>query len=60
MKSRKFLTTLLAQGMAFSALWFDKLAGGEFVTITIAVLGMYAASNVLEKRNELQARNGGG
>lgn len=42
----KFWISLLALGMAFTALLIGRLDGAEFVTITGLVAGIYGAANV--------------
>jgi len=52
-RSRKFMfaTTILALASLF--LWLDKIGGGEWVTICTLIMGIYAAGNVVEKRDAL-------
>lgn len=50
--SRKFLiaSTSLALGSLFLGL--DKLTGGEWVMLVAAILGLYGAGNVMERKND--------
>jgi len=50
--SRKFLiaSTSLIFGSLFLSL--DKLTGGEWVMLVAAILGLYGAGNVMEKKND--------
>jgi hypothetical protein len=51
-RSRKFALTIAALIMSSIFLAVGKLAGSEWVTVTIFILGLYGAANVVEKKNE--------
>jgi hypothetical protein len=48
---RKFFLAVLFSIAGIIALFIDKIGGGEFVALCSAVLALYGASNVFEKRN---------
>lgn len=50
-KSRKFGLTIIALSLASIFLYFGKIGGGEWVTITTLALGMYKTANVMENKN---------
>lgn len=47
---RKFKLICSIAICSYLALWFDKLSGGEFVTITTLVFTTYVAGNVTQKK----------
>lgn len=47
---RKFVLCLGGLITSFILLWFGKLNGGEYVTLSIAIYGLFAGANVWEKR----------
>lgn len=49
--SRKFWTVITCQVGVFAMLWFDKIAGGEFVTLTTLLVGGYLTANVVGANN---------
>jgi len=49
-RSRKFALTIAALIMASVFLYIGKLAGSEWVTVTIFILGLYGAANVMESK----------
>jgi len=51
-RSRKFALTVSALIMASIFLYIGKIAGSEWVTITIFILGLYGTANVMEKKND--------
>ena len=46
---RKFFGTMLVELLSYAALLGGKLGGGEFVTISVAVLGIFAGTSVWQK-----------
>ena len=50
--SRKFYLTVSVLALASIFLAVSKLTGGEWITITTLVLGMYKTANVLEKNHD--------
>lgn len=52
--SRKFWTVIICQIGVFAMLSFDKIAGGEFVTLTTLLIGAYLTANVTEAKNAKQ------
>jgi len=52
LSSRKFGFAVAGFVMACIFLYIDKIGGGEWVTITTLILGMYKAANVLEHKND--------
>ena len=51
-KSRKFQLTLLVLILSSIFLTVSKLTGGEWITITTLVLGMYKGANIMEHKND--------
>jgi len=51
-KSRKFNLTLLILLLASIFLAVEKLSGGEWIVVVVAVLGMYKVANVSEHKQE--------
>lgn len=51
-QSRKFLLTILILSLASLFLYLGKLSGGEWITLSTLIMGMYKAANVTEKKNE--------
>jgi len=49
--SRKFWTVIACQIGVFAMLYLDKVAGGEFVTLTTLLIGGYLTANVVERNN---------
>jgi hypothetical protein len=49
--SRKFLLACFAMGISSIGLFTGDLDGGTWVAALSLVLGLYAAANVMEKRN---------
>lgn len=52
--SRKFWTVITCQLGVFAMLYLDKIAGGEFVTLTTLLIGAYLTANVTEAKNNVQ------
>jgi len=52
LRSRKFTLSVTAFFMASIFLYIGKIAGSEWVTITIFILGLYGTANVMEKKND--------
>ncbi len=52
--SRKVWTVISCQIGVFIMLYLDKIAGGEFVTLTTLLIGGYLTANVVEKKNAKQ------
>lgn len=48
---RRFLMVIGAGIVDTVLLWFGKLAGGEYVTVTLATVGVYIAGNTYQKAN---------
>lgn len=53
--SRKFWTVIACQVGVFAMLYLDKIAGGEFVTLTTLLIGGYLTANVVESNNANKA-----
>ena len=51
LKSRKFILAIFVQIILTALILLDKLAGGEFITGTIAVSGAYMTANVITASN---------
>ena len=49
-RSRKLALTVSVLIMASIFLYFGKIAGSEWVTISIFALGLYGAANVMDKK----------
>ena len=49
-RSRKLGLSIAAMIMAAVFLYVGKIAGSEWVTVNIFILGLYGAANVMEKR----------
>ena len=49
--SRKFALAAFAMLCGTAALFFDKLGGGEYVALVLAILGAYGTANVMAARN---------
>lgn len=47
---KKFGFTLIAFAVATVALFIDKLTGGEWVTVTTVLAGVFGAADVADKR----------
>ena len=43
---------MFAQSMSGFLVWFDKLDRGGYVTLTLALVTAYLASNVIQKYND--------
>ncbi len=48
--SRKFFIAVSMEVIATAALFADKLDGGEFVMLAVAVLGIYGYHNIKGKK----------
>lgn len=44
---RKFIFSLVVFGGSWFAVWFGKISGDNFVTITIATIGIFTLGNVV-------------
>jgi hypothetical protein len=55
--NRKFKFTAAVFVASTAALFFDKLAGGEYVTLVTLMAGIYTSGNVTQKH--VQARSDG-
>jgi len=51
-RSRKFRLTIVVLLLASSFLLLGKLTGDQWVTVTIATLGLYKYANVKEGKHE--------
>ena len=49
--SRKFQLAVFSMISGTAALFFDKMGGGEYVALVLAILGSYGAANVMAARN---------
>ena len=54
--SRKFMVALLVVISASVLMWHSKIADGVYSTIMVATLGTYLTANVVQKKNEVEAK----
>jgi len=50
--NRKYKAFIVVFLMASAMLVFERLSGGEWVTLVIAVFGLYTGGNVYQKKME--------
>jgi hypothetical protein len=52
-RSRKFLLAAFALFWSTTGMLFSIISGGEYVSALVVILGLYGASNHMERKNDL-------